>query len=348
MNNELKGKIKELFKYRKLPILLELAGTSKKEEKVFYGQLIELQAAIYDLDLYLESNWELDDAALKEWWKHIYTKLTALKLPKKKHAFYVRQILKYQKHEMSIRYGKLPTSYTMEYFYYYKSCDVKLIRQLIYDKFPKLNSHFSLVDWRLFDLVTEMVDDLSDVEEDTEVYNGNRFLISALTKKKKQTFADFDLFLNEIDRRLEDDKWSEGDLEMLKEWTDEVIFEADEILDELAIDYPGEMIYNSKIATEILNEEQLDELKADNLEKDSKKKKKKKSSKKKKAKKGKKNKKDKKKSKKKEGKKVAKKKSKKSSKKKKSADKKKASKKKLSKNKDKKKSKKKKSKKSKK
>jgi len=248
MDKELEIKIKELFKYRKLPILLKLAGTNKKKEKVFYNQLIALQAAIYDLDLYLESNWKLDNLMITNRWKPIFAALDDLGVAPIDQEDYVKKILKYQKHEMNIRKGKFPTKYTMEYFYFYKSCDVKLIRRLIYDKFPMLNNHYTLADWRLFDLVTEVVDDLMDVEEDTDVYNGNRFLISAIELKKKKTFKVYDLFLNEMDERLEEDKWGSERLSKLRKWTEDAIYEVDELLDELVYDYPKNMINQSLLA----------------------------------------------------------------------------------------------------
>ena len=60
--------------------------------------------------------------------------------------------------------GLLPTRLEMEYFYFYKSCDVKLLRRLIYETRLKGSKSFgSLSDWRYFDLVTEVNDDVADI-----------------------------------------------------------------------------------------------------------------------------------------------------------------------------------------
>jgi len=245
MKKKLEFKIKELFKYRKLPQILKLVETSKKKESDFYDKLIKLQAAIYDLDIYLESNWELEDESLGKKWEPIYEALADLGVAKAKQPHYVRQILKYQSHEMNLRKQKYPTQYKMEYFYYYKSCDVKLIRQLIYDKFPELHKMIKFSDWRIFDLVTEIVDDLTDIVEDTAVFNGNRFLISTILQGKKKSFGEFDLFLNEMDKRIEGKNWDEGKYKKLKKWTETVVKEADDILDELASSFSNITAPNS-------------------------------------------------------------------------------------------------------
>ena len=59
-------KIDQLFVYRQIPWMLQLAGM--KQPRRFYGKLKELQAAIYDLDHTLESNWKVEPSALQENW----------------------------------------------------------------------------------------------------------------------------------------------------------------------------------------------------------------------------------------------------------------------------------------
>lgn len=219
----IKKKINELFELRKLP---ELCSGSKIEKgSAYYENLIELQKRIYDLDLYLESKWELKSDKLDFYWEKINSKLSDLGVSKSKMHTYTSYIKKYQKHELQLREGRLPLDYTLEYYYFYKSCDVKLIRKLIYDKIPKLKSFYSLAEWRLFDLITEFHDDIEDVYEDVDIYNGNAFLISLNSKGLDLTINEFQEKINEIENRLED-KYSKSkkyDSQRLYAVTKEVI-----------------------------------------------------------------------------------------------------------------------------
>jgi DNA helicase IV len=118
----------------------------------------------------------------------------------------------------------------MEYFYFYKSCDVKLLRRLIYDRNAALAKVIKPSEWRTFDLVTEVNDDVVDLQEDTTTINGNRFLISLLQFGKKKTVQIFNDFLDEMDvrNRALDVKSIEG-VEFI-EWTDSQIRETKELV----------------------------------------------------------------------------------------------------------------------
>ncbi len=159
-------------------------------------KLIHLQSMIYYLDEQLESRWSLQSKDLLSNWNDIYDSLSNFGLTQEKSNHYVAHIKKYQKHELELRSNLLPTRFNMEYFYFYKSCDVKLLRKLIYDYFPKLKKHSSLADWRHFDLVTEINDDVEDIFEDTTTINGNRFLISVIERGSHFTKTSFTNFLN--------------------------------------------------------------------------------------------------------------------------------------------------------
>lgn len=195
-------KINDLFVLRKLP---ELCANSKiAEGSVYYKGLINLQKAIYDLDAYLERTWDIKEVQLNKYWAKIHDRLDQLSVPKSRRKQYLSHIQKYQKHEVQLRDGKLPFEYSIEYFYYYKSCDVKLIRRLIYDKIPSLSKFYKLADWRLFDLITELHDDIEDVYEDLEVYNGNSFLLSINAKGLSQTVSVFQMEIDNIEKRLDE------------------------------------------------------------------------------------------------------------------------------------------------
>jgi hypothetical protein len=201
MNLELKNKIEELFEYRGFHDLYEYSGLGKEEINQFHNKLVNLQSKIYYLDAYLESCWDVTDEGLDYYWVDIKKILTDFGIPLEVQRPYILQILKYQKHEVELRKNRLPTSIDMEYFYFYKSCDVKLMRRLIHEQLPNVKRLYQLSDWRFFDLVTEVNDDTTDLEEDQHTINGNRLLISLNTHGSDYTFETFNLFLSYISKK---------------------------------------------------------------------------------------------------------------------------------------------------
>lgn len=199
MDKELRNKIIELFEYRELPKLIAYGGGDWDDQ--FYEDLIQLQYDIYMLDYELETNWDVDMSIVDARWKEIHKDLGVLRVSASDYDKYSSHIYKYQKHEIGIREGKLPTRLSMEYFYFYKSCDVKLLRKLIYDGNPQLAKVIKTSEWRIFDLVTEINDDVVDLQEDLTTINGNRFLISLLQLGKEKTVKIFNDFLDEMDVR---------------------------------------------------------------------------------------------------------------------------------------------------
>lgn len=195
---ELDTKIEELFHYRMFPELLDESKASKYQKAELWIALKEIQAAIYHLDAELERGWELNNTVLQSKWEEIYMQLLKVGITGDKAKEYCSQIRKYQHHEVSLRVGKLPLKLKMGYFYFYKSCDVKLMRRIIFDTLPELKKLFSLADWRNFDLVTEVNDDVADLYEDLETINGNRFLIHVIKGGKQETKVAFTQFLEEI------------------------------------------------------------------------------------------------------------------------------------------------------
>jgi hypothetical protein len=191
---ELRKKIVELFDYRLFPQLLEAGQVDDAVKSSFFEHLIELQTKIYYLDAHLEANWHTDPNILHLHWDNIKSALDPFHIPPDQYSAYLNHIKKYEKHELELRQGKSPLRFDMEYFYFYKSCDVKLLRRLIYEKFQLTPACGRLSDWRFYDLVTEVNDDIEDLFEDLDFINGNRFLISLLyydKMKSKNIFSDF-------------------------------------------------------------------------------------------------------------------------------------------------------------
>ena len=71
------------------------------------------------------------------------------------------------------------------------------MRQIIIDSCPGSFHNNHLTDWRYFDLITELNDDIEDVFEDITTINANAFLISINENSVEKTRKDFSIFLND-------------------------------------------------------------------------------------------------------------------------------------------------------
>ncbi len=196
---DLRNKILSLFEYRLFPQLINETNEPDELARKFTEDLVKLQASIYYLDAHLEAHWQTDEAILSWHWENIIKHLNVFGIDNKSSATYLNHIKKYEKHELELRTGKTPLRLDMEYFYFYKSCDVKLLRRLIYEKYKLSPIYGQLADWRYYDLVTEVNDDVEDLYEDLDFINGNRFLISILLLGKQKTKVIFDQFLELVE-----------------------------------------------------------------------------------------------------------------------------------------------------
>lgn len=198
VETDLKSKMEELFRYRFFYEILD-----ENEDAALFEQLYALQTAIYHLDAHLEAHWKTDQKNLDFHWDNIKTNLIKFGVQDSELPSYLNHIAKYQQHEMDIRKGLLPTRLEMEYFYFYKSCDVKLLRRLIYETRLKGSKSFgSLSDWRYFDLVTEVNDDVADIFEDLSFINGNRFILTMGLMGKDEAKRVFIEFLQDIQQTI--------------------------------------------------------------------------------------------------------------------------------------------------
>lgn len=198
---ELLTKIYDLFEYRLFPDLLTRAGIDDAESRTYLGSLARLQSAIYHLDAHLEANWNTSPGTLAWHWQRITECLSSMGVDPARAGEYLNHIRKYEKHELELRQGKSPLRFDTEYFYFYKSCDVKLLRRLIYEQYQLAPSSGTLADWRYYDLVTEVNDDVEDLFEDLTFINGNLFLISLIIRGKRETGDTFVKFLAEVEKK---------------------------------------------------------------------------------------------------------------------------------------------------
>ncbi|MEZ5031193.1 MAG: hypothetical protein R2787_07320 [Saprospiraceae bacterium] len=171
-----RAKIDDLFRGRRLDWLY--AQSPLSHDQTYYEQLILLQAAIYDLDAFLERSWIIAPEELNEYWRIIHDRLAAFHLNEPDRERKLRDIKVYQTHELLTRTGGNPITIPITEFYHYKTCDVRLIRQLIYEGDPRLGEKMPEAVWRYYDWLTEVQDDLEDQEEDRDTYNVNRYLFA--------------------------------------------------------------------------------------------------------------------------------------------------------------------------
>jgi len=247
----LEEKIVSLFELRKIPELLALATEDKSLRKRLLVRLKRLQQVIYDLDHFLESNWDIDPQVLNHHWENIYQSLKGFHVRGAQIATQIAHIKKYQTHELQLRERKLPTRLSMDYFYFYKSCDVKLMRSLIYHSFPKMKNFSSLSDWRCFDLLTEIQDDIEDLYEDTATINGNRFLIQLITDGEDKTYQVYSDFIDVVNikckERFKDEANHKSLRDKINRWTMYSVSELRDLLKDQLINYKA-----SQFATPIL------------------------------------------------------------------------------------------------
>jgi hypothetical protein len=194
----LETKIESLFEYRMFDNLYQLSGKEEIDITRFHNMLKSLQSSIYYLDTHLEENWMLNQTVLAQRWTDIYESIATFGITENDCISYCKHIKRYEAHEIQMRHGKMPERYTMEYFYFYKSCDVKLLRRLIFERLLEGKVKFVPSEWRWFDLITEVNDDIEDLFEDLDFINGNRFLLSIITKGKSKTKMEFESFIDFI------------------------------------------------------------------------------------------------------------------------------------------------------
>lgn len=193
------SKVNELFDYRMIPTMVKscgLDGTKALEE------LKELQYHIFILDQYLEQNWVIDKRELNEKWKVIEKHIAHFN-PISSTKKLMRQLRIYEGHEIDLRGGMHPEKIDIRYFYYYKSCDVKLMRKLILERAMQngLSSTFAPIDWVIYDWVTEVNDDVTDLEEDRLTNNCNRLLYALRALSEEGVVTEYVNFLSYLEQK---------------------------------------------------------------------------------------------------------------------------------------------------
>jgi hypothetical protein len=224
---EIRDKIQTLFAQRQLLQLLEVSGLDT--DSVFLTKLYEIQYSIYLLDAYLESTWELDPEILRTKWDGIYLAMQSIGYDRKTCHRLLKEIRQYEKIELNCRKNRWPSKAPFKRFYRIKSCDVRLIRYMIYEAAPILHSDWKLSAWTYYDMLTEITDDITDIQEDICTFNGNRFLISILRKGIRKTIQFYERKLARLQLKAEryfQKTQDKGHHEELSIWTQEAAAES--------------------------------------------------------------------------------------------------------------------------
>lgn len=195
MQDRMLEKITSLFEYRKIPFMIDQSNIIDKE--IFYQRLITLQYEIYRLDHHLETIWEIDVEDLSPYWEKIYSALSFFVEPDGVDTL-IKEIEIYQSRELDLRKGVSPLVHDIENLYYHKSCDVRLLRNLIYLGDKNLQDSLDKRSWYAFDLITEVNDDIEDLYEDLKIYNANRFLFAMYEMNRADVKLLFRDFLNKV------------------------------------------------------------------------------------------------------------------------------------------------------
>ena len=191
----LEDKIHDLFEYRRIPEMIALSGEIPKS---MLATLKLLQIAIYELDEVLEQNWDVQENRLDEKWAVIRNRLEVFQLSTRSRENLLKQIVRYQRHEVDMRKGLSPVRFSPKHLYYYKSCDVRLIRRLLYHMDPGLKQIIKPIHWNCFDYITEVNDDIQDIFEDCLDFNGNLFIFLLAQKGLLETKLEFGRIIKEI------------------------------------------------------------------------------------------------------------------------------------------------------
>ncbi len=200
--------------------MLKVSGLDQNKD--FVADIINVQYQIYMLDAYLESQWELSKKELDVLWEGIVISLQAMGSRNKQISKMTEEIEEYESIERNCRKNKWPTKVALKKFYLTKSCDVRLIRHLIYKAHPDLGQLWKENAWKYYDIITEINDDIADVQEDVNTFNGNRFLISILRKGSDKTFTQYTKYINDVTTEANEyftDKMDRGKNKQLAAWT---------------------------------------------------------------------------------------------------------------------------------
>lgn len=208
-------KIRELFRHRHIDWLWQ--RSSIQDDLVFYADLHRLQARIYDLDAYLESHWRLSPTRIRAYWEALDEALTRIEPDPADREALLADIRRYQTQELLVRSGGDVSVVPIGTFYHFKTCDVRLLRELILRRAPSARGLLPAGAWLAFDLLTELEDDLDDQAEDQGTCNVNRYLAAVRTLGADQAALEYRRYADALQEQALRD-FPETDFPCREEW----------------------------------------------------------------------------------------------------------------------------------
>ena len=188
-------KAEELYAKRIAPYAPDLASPTREA-------IINFQKLVFVVDHYFEHNQQLNPAFLNSFWNQFEKFLDDLQMPKELQATLLQDIKDYADIEASIRIGRKLAEYEIRFFYFKKSCDVRMQRHIIryLNTQPALSSEPEIIR----DILEEIEDDVDDIAEDELTpFGGNRFL-EILNSKNIEKFDEYTTFINSLPNAPQD------------------------------------------------------------------------------------------------------------------------------------------------
>lgn len=183
-------KAEELYEKRIAPYAKRISESQKRS-------LIEFQKLIFEIDEYGESIKYIDKVHLDTLWNKAEIFLDTLKIDKTTRDNLLQDIKEYADMEAATRTGKKLLEYDIKFFYFKKSCDVRLQRHLI--RYINNEAPVSSEEEITKDILEEMEDDLDDIEEDKQtLFSGNRFL-EALSSQDMDMVGEYVAFVKSLE-----------------------------------------------------------------------------------------------------------------------------------------------------
>ena len=172
------NKAKLLIQDRHIPLFVKYHKLLVKQEHLLLKFLLRLQKLVYKLDEYGERNWQLDSNVIKTKWNNIVRCIVANNFSQQEAESLLQMMNTYMHVEINMRSNKLPTRMSIGDYYELKICDVQLQREIIRKRasFNFNKEYYRL--WQLIDIISEVTDDIDDLEEDSFDFNCNRMIIS--------------------------------------------------------------------------------------------------------------------------------------------------------------------------
>ena len=193
--NAIQRKTEELYEKRIAPHVPDISPLKRET-------IIRFQKLVFVLDHYFEHNEQLAPAILDSVWTRFEKFLDDLEMPKDLQATLLQDIKDYADIEAGIRIGKKLAECEIRFFYFKKSCDVRMQRHIIryLNTQPALSSEPEIIR----DILEEIEDDVDDIAEDKLTpFGGNRFL-EILDSKDVEKLDEYTTFVNSLPNAPQD------------------------------------------------------------------------------------------------------------------------------------------------